>query len=202
MNFPKLLLASSSPRRAELLSQAGILFDTASPEVEEIIDLSIKPEENVQAIAIEKAEKVAAKHHNRAVLAADTIVTIDGVIIGKPENGADARRILKSLSGREHEVMTGVCLVDRSRNIHWTIVEVSAVRFKALTSEEIDLYVATKEPMDKAGGYAIQGGARKWIEEYRGSLSNIIGLPMEPLLDALDRFGYSFVKTEQERATR
>lgn len=190
----KLVLASASPRRARLLSEAGIEFAVEPSDIEEIFDEGLTATENAAKVAVEKAESVAGPAPDALVLAADTVVVLDGEIIGKPADTAAARAMLARLAGREHEVITGVALVDATRELVWSGTASSRVRFREIPAEDIAAYVATGEPMDKAGAYAIQGGAAKWIEGYEGSLTNIIGLPMELLCETFDRFGYDFAK--------
>ncbi len=185
----KLVLASSSPRRSQLLNANGISFSIDPPDIDETFDPTLSPSENVVCAAIKKAGAVAGRRDALPVLAADTIVVLGEAILGKPKDKKDAVRMLNSLSGREHMVITGVSLVWHARNISWSHAEVTFVMFKEISSDLIDNYVNTGEPMDKAGGYAIQGGAKEWIANYRGSLTNIIGLPMEPLLEQLQKIG-------------
>lgn len=186
----RLVLASSSPRRARLLKEAGLEFDIAPSSAPEDIDPALGPEENARLIALRKAGDVAASRPDDAVLAADTMVVVDDEVLGKPADEDDARRMLKKLSGREHRVVTGVAVICPARGEEWDHVEVSRVRFRKVPEEAVDEYVESGEPMDKAGGYAIQGGAGEWIEGYEGSLTNIIGLPMEPLIEELERLGF------------
>ncbi|MGK7344820.1 MAG: Maf family protein [Candidatus Nitrospinota bacterium M3_3B_026] len=186
----RLVLASSSPRRARLLKEAGFSFDIAPSSAPEDINPSLGPGKNARLIAIRKAGDVAASRPDDAVLAADTMVVVDGRILGKPVDENDARRMLKKLSGREHKVITGVAVICPARREEWSHVEVSRVRFRKVPEKAVEEYVESGEPMDKAGGYAIQGGAGEWIEGYEGSLTNIIGLPMEPLLEELERLGF------------
>ena len=193
----KLILASSSPRRSELLRSAGVSFEVLPPCIDEIFDPSKTPEENARIIAFDKASTVGAKNRERTVLAADTIVVLEGKIIGKPADKADARRILTSLSGKTHKVITCVAMINISQSISWIHAETSAVTFRDISAKMIADYVDTSEPLDKAGGYAIQGGAKNWIERYEGSLTNIIGLPMEPLEDAFAQFGLPSFKPKK-----
>ncbi len=190
----KLILASASPRRAQLLSEANIPFDIHPSHVDESFDPSIAPDENARIVAIRKGEEIAIKFPRQPVLAADTIVVLEEKVIGKPVDENDAVRMLMNLSGREHIVYTGVALIDNSRSVNWSHVEKSSVFFKKVDRLSIQRYVATGEPMDKAGAYAIQGGAKGWIERFEGSKTNIIGLPMEPVMAAFKTFGYDFGK--------
>lgn len=173
-----------------LLAEAGIGFTAAAPEVGEDIDPSLTPEENARVIAVRKADAVAPEYPDDFVLAADTMVVLDGEIIGKPVDAADAKRMLSKLSGREHMVITGFAIVRGRDSYHDSRVEASYVLFKPVPRNVIEEYVAGGEPLDKAGAYAIQGKFAKWIAGYRGSYTNIIGLPMESLAYALKRAGF------------
>ncbi len=171
-----LVLASASPRRSELLRNAGIAFEVQPAHVEE----APLPGELAQALAErlarEKAMAVAAKRAKDIVLGADTVVVIDGEILGKPADAADAARMLRLLSGRRHEVNTGVCLVVSGQCS--VASETTSVTMSEISEKEIAEYVATGEPMDKAGAYAIQGIASRWIPRIEGDYSNVVGLPV------------------------
>jgi septum formation protein len=177
-----LVLASASPRRRELLTQAGYTFRVHAAQVNEDPLPGEEPIAYVTRLAREKAEAVfrelSADGHGEPllVLGADTTVTVDGEILGKPENAAEAARMLRLLSGRSHRVMTGVALVSAAATE--VAAEVTAVRFLTLSDEEIAAYVATGEPMDKAGAYAIQGRAARWIPRIEGCYFNVMGLPL------------------------
>ena len=179
-----LILASASPRRAELLTAAGIPFEVRPAAVDE----SIHPGEDARGyalrVATEKARSALASSDGRPVLAADTVVVINGQILGKPVDTDDAKRMLRLLSGRTHEVLTAVVVVP-ARNGHGSRermidarVEVTAVEFARLDNDEIDWYVRTGEPADKAGAYAIQGAASRFVTRIQGSYSNVVGLPV------------------------
>jgi len=168
----KLILASKSPRRAELLTAAGIEFCVSSAGIDETPRGGESPREYVLRLAEEKARAVDGE----LVLAADTTVVLDGEIMGKPEDAADATRMLRTLSGKRHEVLTGVAL-KRDGAIDSGVAS-TAVWFAPLTDDEIAAYVASGEPMDKAGSYGIQGLASKFIDRIDGSYSNVVGLPV------------------------
>lgn len=168
----RLLLASVSPRRADLLRAAGYEFDVLPADVDESVLPGEKPEAYVRRVAEAKAAAVASKAGGRIVLAADTVVVVDGRILGKPVDDAEAVRMLRLLSGRRHEVMTAITLNGEC------VVETSAVELAYLTAAEIDWYVATGEPRDKAGAYAIQGLASRFVTRIEGSYSNVVGLPV------------------------
>lgn len=173
-----LILASASPRRKELLAQAGFTFEVRAAHLNE----DPRPEEDpiayVTRLAREKAQAVfeAAHRADAVVLGADTTVTLDNHILGKPEDATDAARMLRLLSGRTHRVMTGVAVV--TAQCVEVAAEVTGVRFLTLSDEEIAAYVATGEPMDKAGAYGIQGLAARWIPRVEGCYFNVVGLPL------------------------
>lgn len=178
-----LVLASASPRRRELLTQAGFSFEVHPAEINEDPRAGEEPVAYVTRLAREKAETVYARLTMSAeaagdlvVLGADTTVTLDGEILGKPLDAADAARILRLLSGREHWVITGVAVVTAARTE--AVAEVTRVRFLTLTENEIAAYIETGEPMDKAGAYAIQGRAARWIPRIEGCYFNVVGLPI------------------------
>jgi septum formation protein len=171
-----LVLASASPRRQELLRNAGIAFEVQPADIPE----DPQPGESAKAcagrLAREKALAVARLRPQDIVLGADTVVTIDGQILGKPSDAADAARMLRMLSGREHLVITGVCLVAGGQ---WSVAsESTTVTVSEISENEIADYVASGEPMDKAGAYAIQGIASRWIPRIEGDYSNVVGLPV------------------------
>jgi len=170
-----LVLASQSPRRAEILRQAGIPFTVRVVPVDETPLPDEKPEDYVQRLAEMKALAVPGKP-DEVVLGADTVVVIDGEMLAKPIDDADARRMLALLSGRRHEVLTGICLKRGAQAIRDRAV--TRVWFAPMTDREIEEYVASGEPMDKAGAYAIQGIASRWIPRIEGDYSNVVGLPV------------------------
>ena len=172
----RLILASASPRRAELLRAAGIAFDVLVADIDETVAAGETPEAYARRVADSKAAAVVPRANGRPVLAADTIVVVDAHILGKPNGPDDARRMLRLLAGREHTVMTAVCLA-LAGSAH-AAVEQTVVEFGPLTDREIDWYVGSGEPMDKAGAYAIQGLASRFITRISGSYSNVVGLPV------------------------
>lgn len=178
-------LASGSPRRRELLTQIGCSFEVVKSDADEIMDDALSPAELVKANAASKAQAVASKlETSAAVLGADTVVALDGKIFGKPLDEADAARMLRALSGKKHEVYTGLAFVVNGET--YTAAEGTLVEFRELTDEEIAEYIATGEPMDKAGAYAVQGFAAKFIPRIEGSFSNVVGLPLAAV-DSLAR---------------
>ena len=169
------ILASASPRRRALLRQIGAQFVSITPAVDEVKDGG-RPRDTVICNALMKARKVAEEYPEHAVLGADTTVVLNGQSFGKPKDAAEARHMLSALEGREHTVLTGIAWVVDGRA--YTDAAETIVRFAPMTDVEIAAYVATGEPMGKAGAYAIQGRAAIYIEELRGSFSNVVGLPL------------------------
>jgi len=170
-----LVLASKSPRRQQILRDAGIPFVVRSADVPEQRRPSESPADYVRRLAQEKAFAVTMLA-GEIVLGADTVVVVDGEVLEKPVDANDAMRMLELLSGREHEVITGICL--RSETSLIVDIATTRVRFASLTRQEMKAYVASGEPMDKAGGYAIQGLAAKFVDRVEGSYSNVVGLPV------------------------
>jgi septum formation protein len=179
-----LVLASASPRRQELLRNAGIAFAVQPADIDESPHDGESPVECAQRLAREKALAVSRRRPQDCVLGADTIVVVDEKILGKPRDAADAARMLRLLSGRTHEVITGVCLVGpvgelRTENRELrTASETTRVTLCEISDDDISEYIATGEPMDKAGAYAIQGVASRWIPRIEGDYSNVVGLPV------------------------
>ncbi|MGX8698675.1 MAG: Maf family protein [bacterium] len=171
-----LILASKSPRRTELLSLLGVPFTVVPSAHEEPVNPALPPEAAVRHIALMKGREVAARQPESLVLAADTLVFLDGAPLGKPRDPADAARMLRALSGREHLVITGIALL--RAGAERTEAEVTRVRFRPMTEREIAWYVATGEPLDKAGAYGIQGRGAIFIEGIEGDYCNVVGLPL------------------------
>lgn len=183
----ELILASASPRRRQLLSNAGYTFECDPVDVDERVHRAEHPIAYVRRLARSKARASASRHHGAVVLGADTSVVLRGNILGKPEDTADAVRMLTLLSGHWHDVLTGVA-VARNR-VMLDAVARTRVRFARLTREEVDWYVASGEPFDKAGGYGIQGLASRFVERIDGSCSNVVGLPLVEVGRLLRRLG-------------
>lgn len=175
-----LILASKSPRRKELLKQIGIPFVVVVSDAEEVSGNSWTPAALVVENAKRKARAVAEKYPDSPVLSADTVVSSEGKIFGKPKDKDEARKMLTALSGKMHEVTTGLALINRNE-IRTTNVT-TKVFFDTMTKADIDAYIATEESMDKAGAYAIQGKAARFIEKIEGSYSNVVGLPLNALI--------------------
>ena len=180
-----IILASRSPRRAELLTAAGISFEVLAADIDEAPQPSELPVAYVERLAIDKARAVLALRPHARVLGADTTVTVDGHILGKPRDADDAARMLRMLSGRAHDVHTGVALVSAAGVC--SAVETTRVWFTPMTDEDIAWYVATGEPEDRAGAYAIQGLASRFVPRIEGSYSNVVGLPVAMVSSILKR---------------
>ena len=180
----KLILASGSPRRRELMEQTGISFTVIPSETDETAADGLPPKTLVKHLAKQKALEVAANHPEAVVLGADTVVAIDGEVLGKPKDQEDARRMLRLLSGREHQVHTGVCIALPGGTVI-TFCETSVVSFRGISPDAIENYLSTGEPMDKAGAYAIQGQGAKFVRDYNGDYCNIVGLPVWRVLRVL-----------------
>jgi len=187
-----LILASASPRRAEILRDAGFTFRVMSSAVDETPYPDESPHELVRRLADAKAALVAARAVGPAiVIAADTEVALEGRVFGKPRSADDARHMLENLSGRTHSVLTGVSLIRLPDAQRLQFVETTLVHFAPLDPEEISRYLATGEPHDKAGGYAIQGRAGRYIPRIEGDYFNIVGLPLARVTQALAELGWS-----------
>jgi septum formation protein len=188
----RLILASASPRRAEILTDAGIAFSVLSSAVDETPFSNEDPSELVQRLANAKADLVAARAVGPAiVIAADTVVVLDGHILGKPRSNDDARHMLEQLSGRTHSVVTGMALVRLPDADRRQFVETTLVHFSPLSAEEISRYLATQEPHDKAGAYGVQGRAGRYIPRIEGCYFNVVGLPLSRLIATLRELGWS-----------
>lgn len=185
----RFILASESPRRRQLLAEAGYNFESVAPAVAELSPRALTVREITCWNALRKGLAVARHHPSAVVLAADTLVALDGETIGKPADFADARRILTRLSGRQHLVSTGVFLGHLAKGRTGTFSVVSQVVFRKWNGHEIDAYLREIEPLDKAGAYAAQGRGRTIVARIIGSRSNVIGLPLEKIRPALARYG-------------
>ncbi|MBQ2890806.1 MAG: septum formation protein Maf [Clostridia bacterium] len=184
----KIILGSQSPRRKELLENVGLKFEIITAEGEEVVDLSLPFPEIVTSLAETKNEQVInAKScpKDAIVITADTMVVCERKIMGKPKNDEDAKRMLRLLSGNTHSVLTGYCICDKGTGKKRSGAVESFVKFRELSEDEIDGYVKTKEPMDKAGAYGIQLKASMFVEEIHGDYFNIVGLPVERICKLL-----------------
>jgi septum formation protein len=190
---PRILLASASPRRAELLTAIGVAFEVAPSHVPERPHPDEAPANYIMRLARAKVIEIARKRESGLVIGADTIVVLDGRLLHKPEDDADAERMLTLLSGKWHAVMTGVSLYDVSSRREVADYDKTLVKFAPLTREEIDWYVKTGEPHGKAGSYAIQGRASMFIDEIAGNYHNVVGLPLPLVYRLAKRLGYDFI---------
>jgi septum formation protein len=186
---PPLILASASPRRRELLQQAGIVFTVVPSNAAEDVIVGEAPAEYALRVATAKATEVAKNHPGSWVLGADTIVVVNGEILGKPRDHADGRRMLRLLSGRRHEVMTAFVLINENGQRDAGQIVTTTVTFKLLSDAQIQEYLATGEPFDKAGAYAVQGIGSTLVEKVEGSYTNVVGLPIDEVLEALRSVG-------------
>jgi septum formation protein len=188
-NHGTIVLASASPRRTELMSLAGIEFSVVPADICEDVLPGEIPAEHVMRLSREKADAVAAGTPGRFFVGADTVVVLDDQIMGKPSDEAEAYRMLSALSGRNHEVITGFTVFDKVSCIHVSRSVRTEVTFKDIGEREIRAYIASGCPMDKAGAYAIQGGAVHFVRAICGSYTNVIGLPMTELYETLSQLG-------------
>lgn len=190
----KVVLASSSPRRREILQQIGCDFTVVTSHVEEDNRLEVTPCQLVTLHAQSKALAVKAKvDSDTVVIGADTVVVFAGQIFGKPSSVQEAKQMLMTLSGKQHEVITGVAVVNCSTNEMWTDYSVTQVNFSVLSEGEIDRYIATGEPMDKAGAYGIQGRGSLFVDSINGCYFNVVGLPVFKLCGILKKAGVFLV---------
>lgn len=187
--MPDLILGSASPRRARLLAGLGVTFTVAASDLPERRRRGEAPLAFARRLAREKARAVAKRHRGAWVIGADTIVVVDDDVLGKPGDPGEAVAMLRRLSGRDHEVITCVALIDPAGSVCEELAETTVVRFRPLEPDEIEAYARSGEPLDKAGGYGIQGAAGAFVERVRGSYDNVVGLPTEKLAAALRRTG-------------
>ncbi len=190
MKPPKILLASTSPRRASLLELLELDFEVVPQKVDEAYRAEEGPEEYVQRLALEKAQAVMEQGYNGLILGADTVVVLDGKVIGKPRDKDDAFSMIKRLAGRIHMVYTGVALYEPKQDIEIVDCAQTMVKMSALKNHEAENYIKTREPLDKAGAYGIQGIGGSLIEEVKGCYFNVVGLPLSLLRRMLNGLGY------------
>jgi septum formation protein len=202
-NKSNLILASQSPRRRYLLEQAGLSFSVIPSCFDEDSVHLTTPVELVVTLAESKANEIAANHPESWVIGADTIVTIDDSILGKPANPAEARQMLKKLSGQTHYVYTGFAIICKHEQVTVTDTVETKVTFKELTDQEIDWYIQTGEPFDKAGAYAIQGMGTFLVKRINGSYTNVVGLPVCEVIEVLIKMGVvNFNQNGEKRRAR
>lgn len=195
----KLVLASGSPRRQEILRQLGLDFSIQTAEVEEAALLGEEPRETVERLARAKAEAAAPSSQGSIVVAADTIVLIDGQILGKPSSPSQAKRMLQRLRNRPHEVITGVAVENVAEGRRFVSGVATRVWMGNYSDAEIDDYVRTGEPMDKAGAYAIQSTKARLVDRIEGCYLNVVGLPACELIRGLEAVGYPVGRTTREK---
>jgi len=179
----QIVLASSSPRRKELLEKAGIKFKVIGSKIKEYLDIKLEPHKLVEKLSLEKAKAVQNKFKDAIIISADTLVVCEGKIFGKPTDEKDAEKMLEYLSGKTHYIITGFTIIKGRKII--TKSEKTKVTMREISKKEIESYLKTGEPFDKAGAYAIQGRAKKFIEKVEGDLFNAIGLPIDIILNDL-----------------
>jgi septum formation protein len=181
----QIILASSSPRRKELLEKAGIKFKVVGSKIKEYLDIKLEPHKLAEKLSLEKAKAVQNKFKDAIIISADTLVVCEGKIFGKPTDEKDAEKMLKYLSGKTHSIITGFTVINAKTNKIITGSDETKVTMRKISKEEMESYLKTEEPFDKAGAYAIQGLAKKFIEKVEGDLSNAIGLPIDTILNDL-----------------
>lgn len=189
----RLILASASPRRYELLSLTLLPFETYPSTLEEKMDLSLTPSRLVESLAEQKAADIFTQKPDCVVLGADTIVSYQNNRLGKPKDRIEAAEMLRMLSGQTHEVYTGVCLIDQAKKVVFSVK--TSVTFYTLDEITIDWYLNTGEPFDKAGSYGIQGSGSLLVEKIDGDYFNVVGLPISKVVRSLKEFGYSFTES-------
>lgn len=189
----RLILASASPRRYELLSLTLLPFETYPSTLEEKMDLSLTPSQLVESLAEQKAADIFTQKPDCVVLGADTIVSYQNNRLGKPKDRIEAAEMLRMLSGQTHEVYTGVCLIDQTKKVIFSVK--TSVTFYTLDENTIDWYLNTGEPFDKAGSYGIQGSGSLLVEKIDGDYFNVVGLPISKVVRSLKDFGFSFTES-------
>ncbi len=184
-----IVLASASPRRREILEKTGLKFKVDAGGYEEKIKAGLGPQDLARFLSWEKAKSAAARHRNALIIAADTFIVFKGKVLGKPHTEEEAMRMLKRLNGRSHMVVTGFTIIDTESGKKISRSAKARVSFKKLTLKEIESYVRSGEPLDKAGGYAIQGLGAIFVKEIEGDFFNVVGLPLSMLVEGLKEFG-------------
>ncbi len=190
----KIVLASASPRRKELLEQIGLEFEVDPSNCEEVMQNDIEPHEMARSLSLQKAEEVAEKHPDAIIIAADTFIVAGDKLMGKAHSEAEAREMLAELNGKSHSVITGFTVMDTFESKVVSKSVETKVWFRKLTNKEIDGYVKSGEPLEKAGAYAIQGMGSVIVERIEGDYSNVVGLPLASLAETLKEFGISVLR--------
>jgi septum formation protein len=188
-NIKTIILASASPRRKEILEKTGLKFRVDESRCEEKMDAGLKPQNLARFLSLKKAREVARRHSNALVIAADTIVVLRGRIFGKPCDKEQAREMLRVFSGKTHSVITGFTIIDTVSKKELSRSISSKVFFKRLSADEIEAYISSGEPLDKAGAYGIQGLGAVLIKRIEGDFFNVMGLPLNALAGSLKKFG-------------
>ena len=191
-----MILASASPRRKEILENFGFSFKTIVKNIDETSDKT-RAEEKILEIAEKKARAAAIDFPDENVIGADTVVVVDGKILGKPKDKKEAFSMLKSLSGRSHEVITAFSFININKNISYSDYEITKVYFKNLTDDEINWYINTKEPMDKAGAYGIQGKGAFFVEKIEGDFFSVMGFPLGKFVRFLNKTDFNLNDLEK-----
>ena len=190
----KIILASASPRRREILGITGLSFAVCTSDYEENLDLPLRPRALARFLSRKKAESVASRYKNAIIIAADTFIVFRDRLLGKPRTGKEAERMLRMLNGKAHSVITGFTIMDSGSGKTLSRSVETKVYFKKLDREEIRAYVRSKEPLDKAGAYAIQGRGAVFIKKIDGDFFNVMGLPLSALTEGLKKFGVYVLK--------
>ena len=185
----KIILASASPRRREILGITGLKFSVDASEYEEDMELGLKPHQLARFLSAEKAKAIASKYPNALLIAADTFIVFKDKLLGKPHTSEEARRMLVLLNGKAHSVITGFTILDTKTKKKLSRSVETKVYFRKMTGQEIESYVRTGEPLDKAGAYAIQGIGAVIVKKIDGDYLNVVGLPLNSLIEALKKFG-------------
>jgi septum formation protein len=185
----EIVLASASNRRKELLEKIGLQFTVDPSDYPEDASLKLKPRDRAKQISLDKARTVAARHSNAIIISADTFIVSQGQVMGKPHSTNEARKMLKALSGRSHVTMTGLTILNTPNGKTISRVIETRIYMRKLSEREIDSYVSSSEPLDKAGAYAIQGLGAVLIDKIKGDYYNVVGLPLSALVQALKSFG-------------
>ncbi|MCA9471817.1 MAG: Maf family protein [Nitrospirales bacterium] len=198
MSSPQIILASTSPRRRELLTLLGLRFEVVAPTCEEVPVIGLSPNRQAKQFACDKACSVSKKHPQHLVLGSDTIIEIEGMLLGKPKDIEEAEAMLKQLRGRTHHVRTGVALVKESDHLLISFAETATVRVRNFTDGELTHYLSTKESLGKAGAYSIQGKGKKLIEKIEGDYPTIVGLPLWRVAKLLEQQGMRVPNSAEE----
>jgi len=194
----KIVLASASPRRKEILKLTGLKFIVCKSNYEEDLSLSLSPRRLARFLSLKKAETVAHKYRNSIIIAADTFIDFQRKVLGKPQNEKAATKMLRLLNGKSHSVITGFTIIDTCNSKILSRSVVTKVYFKKLSKQEITAYVESKEPLGKAGAYAIQGLGSVFIDKIDGDFFNVMGLPLSALTQSLKEFGVYILKNRQK----